>query len=87
MELLQISPAEPSIPCTKGPRPLILQPVKLVLAVLLAASAFSLGGCADIPDADDVHEQQLQRSYAAPGQPIRPPEAPDTPPSKSVPGE
>jgi len=87
MELLQISPAEPSIPCTKGPRPLILQPVKLVLAVLLAASAFSLGGCADIPDADDVHEQQLQHSYAAPGQPIKAPEYPDTPPPKSVPGE
>ena len=61
--------------------------VKLVLAVLLAAGPFYLDGCAEIPDTDDVHEQQLQRSYAAPGQPIKPPDEPDGSSPQPVPGE
>jgi hypothetical protein len=61
--------------------------VKLVLAVFLSASSFYLEGCADMPETGDVQEQQLQRSYAAPGQPIKPLDDPDASTRQRVPGE
>jgi len=61
--------------------------VKLVVAFLLAASSVYLEGCAEIPDTDDVHDQQLQQSFAAPGQPVKPMEIPDTSSRQAVPGE
>jgi hypothetical protein len=61
--------------------------MKLVVAVLLAANSFYLEGCAEIPDTDDVHDQQMQHSFAAPGQPVKPTEIPDTSSRQTVPGE
>jgi hypothetical protein len=61
--------------------------VKLILAPLLVASSLYLQGCGEIPETDDVHEQQLQHSYAAPGQPIKPLEDPDPSTRPAVPGE
>lgn len=62
--------------------------MKLILAVFLTASFFYLEGCGEIPDTDDVHrDQQLQRSYAAPGQPIKPLEDPNDETHPKVPGE
>jgi hypothetical protein len=63
------------------------RPVKLVLAIFLSVSFLCLEGCGEIPETGDVQEQQLNRSYAAPGQPIKPLEEPAAESHQAVPGE
>ncbi len=75
-----------SFACTEGWGS-YFRAVKMILAGLMATAFVYLAGCADVPDTDDVHDQQLQRSFAAPGQPIRPVEDPDASRRQSVPGE
>jgi hypothetical protein len=61
--------------------------MKSLFPIFLFATSFYLQGCADIPDTDGIQEQQLQRSYAAPGQPIKVPDVPEDRAPAPVPGE
>lgn len=64
--------------------------VKLIFALIVSAAPFFLNGCADLgPEADNVQEQQLRRSFAAPGQPLSSdsPDDLDAHPHQRVPGE
>ena len=58
--------------------------------MLLAAIAFVLGGCGDLPsEPSEVQEQQLQRSFYSAGNPNRtaPPVYDEQPKPEPVPGE